>query len=147
MSTVHTLLAFVYMVNISGSFYTTLSQPTFLWLPLIFFHSLFPSLPQLNTPFVFWLILVTHTHTLYALWEHPSHFISVFTTTQSAACLNHTILSPLNTQMETLHVPCSGLMEALTLVMLLPCSAHWVLLDHIIMRKKREKLHSLASPE
>lgn len=108
-------------------------------LPLTFSLSAFLSVPKLNTPFVFWLIWLKHTHTRIphvvvgvsvesgcCFMRIPTHIISVFSTLHCTGCF------------EALHVPCRGIMEALPLVKLPPCSAHWVLLDHIIMSQKTE---------
>lgn len=102
----------------------------------------------------------THTHTQIqyvadsvsvewswaALWKYLSHFISVFTTLQRDGYLNptlYTILSPLNTQHPNHDVTCAmqrakgGPKSGKCCNV--HCSAHWVLLDHKIMRKKRSQ--------
>ena len=105
--------------------------------------SVFLAVPKLNTPFVFWLIWLKHTfrhtHTRIphvavgvsvesgcCFMRIPTHIISVFSTLHCTGCF------------EALHVPCRGIMEAQPLVKLPPCTAHWVLLDHIIMSQKTE---------
>lgn len=110
--------------------------PLFLCLSVIP-RSSFPStLCQLNTPFVFWLMLLgkhrhTHIHSVQpshwrwaALWGLSSDFISVPTTSQRTSCWTltlNTILCPLNTHHPYCDITRIMLMETLTLVALI-CS-------------------------